>query len=77
MKSEGLTEIEVIKAIPEKINGIFWCKLYGTCGDRSADVDKCGRSCEHYTPRNGKTGCCKYYTNILYTHGEKVTLNLE
>lgn len=76
MKENGITEIEVFEAIPEKINGIFWCKYYETCADRSYDIDSCGKDCKHYTPRNGKSGCCKYYSNILYTHGEKVTFKI-
>ena len=72
MNENGLTEMEVFEAIPEKINGIFWCKYYCSCGNKGEDG--CGKDCPHYTPRNGKSGCCKYYTNILYTHGEKIIL---
>lgn len=72
---DGLTEIEVYEAIPEKIAGIFWCKAQTFCGDDSHD--SCGKQCHDYRPRNGKSGCCKFYTTKLYTHGTKTVLVLK
>jgi len=74
MKFEGITELEVMKAIPDKVGGIFWCKVECFCGDDSQDT--CGRQCQHYSPRNGISGCCRHYTTRLYTHGEKVILKI-
>jgi hypothetical protein len=75
MEYEGWTEIEVIKAIPEEVYPYFWCEHYGTYGERGIDFS-CGISCKHYTPRNGKSGCCKHYSKKFYSHGEKIILKL-
>jgi len=74
MRTEGLTEIEVMKAVPDKIPGIFWCRHVEFCGEDSSDT--CGNQCNGYKPRNGKSGCCKHYTTQIYTHGEKIVLKL-
>ena len=74
MEQEGWTEIEVYKAVPEKYNGIFWCKHDTFCGDSSSEY--CGKQCKTYAPRNGKSGRCKYYSNILYGKGEQLILTL-
>jgi hypothetical protein len=74
MLRDGVTEMEVFKAIPDKEKGIFWCKHENSCGDSTEGT--CGKNCEFYVPRNGKSGCCKDYTNIIYIWGEKVTLKL-
>ena len=75
MKHEEITEIEVFKAVPEKFYDVFWCRYYAVTGD--SDEGTCGKQCKEYKPRNGKNGCCKYYSTILYTHGEKVKLTLD
>lgn len=77
MRDEGLTEIEVFKAEPFKIKGIFWCSEHGFCGDGSENY--CGKvnDCKQYQPRNGKSGCCVFHSSILYEHGDKVTLKLK
>jgi hypothetical protein len=63
---------EVYEAIPVRWKGVFWCRQYLFCGDDSRD--SCGKQCKAYVPRNGKNGCCKYYTTKLYEHGNKVIL---
>jgi len=74
MKSEGLTEIDVYKAQTEKIEGMFWCKIDCECYEVSIEHWSCGKDCSSYTPRNGKKGCCKYYSNKFYSPGELTTL---
>ncbi len=37
----------------------FFCKHFGECGDKSESG--CGKLCEGYNPRNGKSGVCKHY----------------
>jgi len=65
--------IQVFEAHSDRIGGgIFWCREYLFCGDDSSET--CGRQCKDYEPRNGKSGCCRHYSTILYVHGEKVTL---
>jgi hypothetical protein len=75
MKENKLSEIEVYKAIKEKINGIFWCTKYKFCGDGTQDY--CGKQCRDYSPRNGKSGRCRFHTNDLYIPGDKITLILK
>ena len=72
MKTEGITEMEVYEAVPEKIPGVFWCKIECFCGDDSQDT--CGKQCRAYAPRNGKSGCCRHYTTQIYYPGDKITL---
>jgi hypothetical protein len=74
MRFDGFTEIEVYEAIPERRTDAFWCKNHWFCGDDSKDT--CGKQCKQYSPRNGKSGCCKSYTTRLFYHGEKITLKL-
>ena len=66
-RADGLTEIELFTAIPEKVKGIIWCKAVDECGEGGC----CGKQCEHYDPRNGKSGICKHQGK-LYTPDEKV-----
>jgi hypothetical protein len=75
MRFAGLNEIEVFEAVPDKISGIFWCKEQSFCGDGSYGI--CGKMCKDYSPRNGKSGCCKHYTTRLYVHGNKVKITLK
>jgi len=66
-RREGLTEIRLLEAVPEKVSGMFWCKAVDAVGEDG----ECGRQCQHYDPRNGKSGICKE-KSILYTHGKEV-----
>lgn len=72
MISNKINKMQVYKAYKDKVNGIFWCNTYAFCGDDSENT--CGKQCDEYEPRNGKSGCCKAYTTTLYMHGEKITL---
>jgi hypothetical protein len=54
-KEEGLTEIELFTAIPQKVEGIIWCKAADDFGEKG----ECGKICYFYNPRNGKSGMCK------------------
>lgn len=73
MVEDGLTEMEVFTAEPERIAGVFWCTMHSFCADDSRDT--CGKQCEQYEPRNGKNGRCRFHCERLYTHGSKITLN--
>ncbi|MEN6569013.1 MAG: hypothetical protein ABFC18_03270 [Rikenellaceae bacterium] len=56
MREEGLTELEVTEA--KRITGqkTFYCK---NC-DCSMEKDFCGVWCKDYSPRNHKSGRCRY-----------------
>jgi hypothetical protein len=73
MKNRGLKEMNVYAAVPEKIKGIFWCNEFSFSGDGTQDY--CGKQCEKYNPRNGKSGCCLNHSSILYSKGDSVTLS--
>ena len=68
--------IEVFNAIPKVIGGgVFWCKIHCFCGDDSSET--CGVSnCYDYEPRNGKNGCCKHHSTLVYVPVEKIILKL-
>ena len=72
MKDEGLKELEVYEARPIKDDNFFFCKAVEECGEKG----NCGRECEDYEPRNGKSGCCRH-VGKLYEAGEKVLLKME
>ena len=72
INEKGLKELEVYEAEKEKCSGVFWCKINFFYGDDSAEY--CGKQCDNYKPRNGKSGCCKHYTTTLYTKGKKIKL---
>jgi len=73
----GETPAEVYEAIPVKINNFFYCGFFKACGEKGYDFDKCGKECGAYSPRNGKSGCCKHYRNRFFEHGNKITLKLK
>lgn len=60
MKMDGLTEATVIEAKRVKHDGYFYCRENGVVGE----TGECGRICNDYKPRNGKSGICKHYGNL-------------
>ena len=75
MIENGIEEMEVLKADPSRFFNEAWCNEEAFVIDDSKDT--CGKQCHAYTPRNGKSGCCKHYSTKLYTHGEKVILKVK
>jgi hypothetical protein len=63
----GLTEIELFEAVPEKVDGIFFCREINEMGEDGS----CGRICADYAPKNGKSGMCRHRHNRIYWHGNK------
>ncbi len=66
-KDEKLTEVELFEATPEKVDGFFWCRAVDEC----TEDGYCGKQCEDYEPKNGKSGMCRH-KGRLYTPGKKV-----
>lgn len=58
MKEEGIPELTIVRAKPDFGSGYFWCKAVDAVGEVSEGG--CGKMCEHYKPRNGKSGRCKH-----------------
>ena len=65
-------EITVYVAEPTTIDGYFWCKAVGEVGENGG----CGKSCNDYEPKNGKSGMCRF-KGKFYTHGQKTTIKLK
>ena len=65
----------VYEAEKEKIEGVFFCKEFQEWGDKGEGT--CGILCDEYSPRNGKSGCCRHYSNINYSAGKEVILNFK
>lgn len=76
-KMQGLQgqEIELYEAVPEPLTDYFWCRAYGTVGEKGNDYDKCGKECKEYSPCNGKSGRCRYMGKT-YTHSELKTFKV-
>lgn len=73
MRDEELTEIDVLVAEPDTSDS-----GYTYCNSEYGVIEKgsCSKAdCKSYSPRNGKSGCCRYIGR-LYEYGEKVTLRL-
>jgi len=59
MIENGITEMDLYLAERETNSSYFFCKHFGECGDKSDDG--CGKLCDGYKPRNGKSGVCQHY----------------
>lgn len=76
MKVSGLTAIKVNVAKRELKTSYFYCKAVGEIGDTGLDFDPCGKLCDLYSPRNGKSGCCKH-RGFCYEPGEEFILTID
>jgi len=72
MEIYGWEEMELYEAKRQEADGFFYCRYYFNIGER--DNGECGKHCDGYTPRNGKSGCCTHYSLKLYEPGKKVVL---
>jgi hypothetical protein len=61
MKENGLTEMDVFEAEIETDTGYFWCSEFDAITEKNDYT--CGRWCEKYKPRNGKSGRCIFNKN--------------
>lgn len=71
-KDKGLKEIELFEAIPEKVDGMFWCN---SVNEMSEDGN-CGKQCFEYKPKNGQSGMCQHKRNF-WMPGEKKTFKVK
>lgn len=71
-REEGLTEITLLKAIPDDDNTDYiWCTYAGAVEERC----ECSKTHCDYYPREQKGGKCPN-RGRLYLHGEKVTFKI-
>ena len=76
MKDEDITEMKVFEAVPDNSKENFFCKAAGYCFLSPPKGERCGRDCEDYEPKNGKSGMCKYKRKC-YTWGKEVVIRLK
>lgn len=75
-RDEGDATITLLECQPVKEPGIGWCYQYETHIEKSDQA--CGRECDKYAPRNGRTGICKHYTPTTYEpNGVKVVFDVK
>lgn len=71
MREQEITETEATEAIPFKDPNFIWCNEYYEMGERGG----CGKICDKYAPKNGKSGCCKHLGQ-LNEEGEKLIIKI-
>lgn len=59
MIENSLTEMDLWLAEREVNAPYFYCKHFQECGDKAEGT--CGKLCDAYNPRNGKSGVCQHY----------------
>jgi hypothetical protein len=75
MKERELTECKVFEAIRELKTHYFFCKAVQECCDK-IDDNPCGKNCNDYEPRNGKSGCCKH-RGFCYIPGNEFKITID
>lgn len=58
----------LLEAEREYGTGFFTCQHFGQVGESK---ESCGKLCEGYAPRNGKSGICKHHGPV-YTASNKI-----
>ena len=72
-KEDSQKDIVLFEATKYKETEYVFCKEFFEWGEK----DGCGKICDKYAPRNGKSGICKHWSNVAYAQGEKVIYNIE
>ena len=68
MKENDIKEMEVFEGIIARGIGYFFCQADHEMGE----VGYCGKMCEDYQPRNGKSGICKHHNFPRYPGKSKI-----
>ncbi len=75
MKEDDIEKLTLYPAQIERKSPAFWCKFHDEISEKGQD--HCGKECDGYSPRNGKSGICKHYRNpYIPRDGEKIVLTL-
>jgi len=75
MKEQELEVIQVSEAERELATDYFYCKSIGEVFIKAPEGEPCGKECDDYEPRNGKSGCCKH-RGFCYVPGKEFSLNV-
>jgi hypothetical protein len=73
LEDNGKKEIILYEMKREFKTGFIWCSLLQECFENTDSM--CGKVCEDYKPRNGKSGRCKYHDVGLTYTGRKFLFN--
>jgi hypothetical protein len=71
----GLRQITVTKAIPINDKDIFFCEALDFAGLKSES--DCGKFCNSYSPKNGKSGMCRHQAKCYEPTGEPITIKIK
>jgi hypothetical protein len=71
----GLRQITVTKAIPINDKDIFYCQALDFAGLKLEG--ECGKSCNSYSPKNGKSGMCRYQGKCYEPTGESQIIKIK
>ena len=74
MKERELLKIDVTLAIRELKSYYFYCRLNFEVMGKNDEC--CGKFCEDYRPRNGKSGCCKFWGFVYTPTNKKFILDI-
>ncbi len=78
MKSDGVTTRTMYKAKAIPTHVVAYCKEFDEVIAKDHPFilfDGCGKSCDGYEPRNGKSGRCKHHSHC-YEPGEEVVITI-
>lgn len=70
---DGLTEAKVFEAYRITGEGLAWCNELSEVLEKSEGG--CGKMCNFYKPRNGKSGICSHQ-GYCYTQGKEVLIKI-
>lgn len=76
MKERELVEITVSEAERDLGSSYFYCWACGEVGEKGESEPVCGKNCDDYEPRNGKSGCCKH-RGFCYIPGKEFILHID
>lgn len=66
MKEAGETEMKAFLAKAVSSPDYFFCQAVDEMGEKGS----CGKLCEDYEPRNGRSGICKHNGRLYYPYKE-------
>lgn len=72
IKDNDIKEMVITEAKRVKLgqSDYFFCKAVFEIGEKG----DCGKQCEDYRPRNGKSGICKHFQNVYDPTDIKTTI---
>jgi len=70
MKENDIEEMVVFEAVRQTGSDYFYCKFFKEVGEVG---EGCGKECEEYKPRNGKSGRC-LHSGSIYEYGKQKIL---